>query len=137
MPPHGRADAGGISNLSALLLGGGSMNMMQAALRYAASGKPIFPVNPQNKQPLVKDWRNVATTDEAQIRKWWARFPQAMIGLPTGRVSGVWVVDCDGPEGRANFKALCAEHGYTPQTLRAKTKRGFHYYFIMPAGVDR
>lgn len=77
---------------------------LMAALSYAAGGIPVFPCSPVNKRPLTpaesapgaKDGGlYLASTDEAQIREWWRRFPKALIGARTGPVSGRFVVDLD------------------------------------------
>ena len=34
-------------------------------------------------------------TDAATIRKWWKRWPDALIGMPTGKVTGIAVLDLD------------------------------------------
>jgi len=44
---------------------------------------------------LVKKGFKAATKDPAQIRKWWSQWPSAMIGLPTGRTSGIDALDND------------------------------------------
>jgi putative DNA primase/helicase len=46
------------------------------------------------KHPRIRDWENQASTDEAQIRKWWQRWPTANIGIAAGR-AGLVVVDKD------------------------------------------
>lgn len=65
------------------------------ALGYAARGWPVFPCNPVNKRPLVEHGFKEATTDAFKVRSWWARWPNAMIGIPTGAASGFWVQDID------------------------------------------
>ncbi len=84
--------------------------MIRAALAYARAGFPIFPCNPTSdkaagsKAPLVpgeskKGARDgghwLATTDLVQIERWWRRWPEALIGFPTGARSGAVVVDLD------------------------------------------
>ena len=79
----------------------------EAALEYAAFGLPVFPCD-KYKEPLnaaKKDANGkpivgtgghcAATTDENQIREWWTRHPKALIGMATGKVSGIDVLDLD------------------------------------------
>jgi hypothetical protein len=56
------------------------------ALKYAQKlGLRVIPLVPGKKIPLIPDWPNEATTDEAKIREWWTRWPNANIGIVTGR----------------------------------------------------
>jgi putative DNA primase/helicase len=129
------------------------MTLLEHALAYAFRGWPVFPCHPATKQPLVKSdiegegGVKLATTDEAQIRAWWGRWPQAMIGLPTGQAIGAFVVDVDAGADKATgeiFEAaalqmqLAAAIGTPlPPTLVAMTPRGgVHLYFCYPAGED-
>lgn len=45
--------------------------MIENALKLARMGFHIFPLRENSKLPLVKNFPNVATTDEDQIKKWW------------------------------------------------------------------
>lgn len=72
--------------------------MGSAALRYARRGWKIFPCRERDetlevrgapklfkaKAPYTGHGCNDATTDEAVIRGWWTRWPNAMIGLAMG-----------------------------------------------------
>ncbi len=81
---------------------------LAAALRLARMGKPVFPCRP-NRAPLVAGGFKAATTNAEPIRAWWARWPRALIGMPTGAISGVVVLDLDlkdGRDGLAAFDAL-------------------------------
>ena len=62
-----------------------------ALLLAKRRGKPVFPCKP-DKKPYTNHGLHDATTDEATIRKWWAQYPDALIGLPTGNVSGLVVM---------------------------------------------
>lgn len=91
-----------------------SRKNLQAALDLAGAGIPVFPVN-QAKRPLVK-WKAAATTDLGQIRRWFAKWPDAMPAIPTGEASGLAVLDLDrkdGKDGAATIKAL----GFDTDTL--------------------
>lgn len=75
--------------------------LLSAALAYAHAGLPVFPCKP-DKKPYVKGGFHSATVDEQQVSKWWTKYPDAMIGMPTGPASGVWALDIDMPkEGAA------------------------------------
>ena len=72
------------------------MPMIEAALTYAHNGWLIFPLSPSSKSPLkgsqgYKD----ATRDAKKIQLWWQRYPTANIGLATGNLSGLIVLDID------------------------------------------
>lgn len=101
-----------------------SQALLDAALDYAHRGLPVFPCHPQTKRPLSHNGFKDATTDEGAIRSWWASHPNAMIGLPTGQRSGVWVLDIDDPEA---FEAACPVE--IPRTRRCDTGKGYHLYF--------
>ena len=104
-------------------------NELDAALDYAGRGIPVFPTNPLDKKPLTGSGFKDATTDEAQIRSWWSKWPNAMVAAPTGAVSGMWVVDLDVDpvkklDGMATLALLIAQHGEIPKTLMSITPRG-------------
>jgi Bifunctional DNA primase/polymerase, N-terminal len=115
---------------------------LDAALEYARKGLPVFPCNPLDKKPLTPHGFKDATTDEAQIRAWWGRWPNAMIGAPTGPASGAWVLDPDVDpikqlDGIAALAQLTARHGALPQTLTSITPRGGkHKFFAWDSNVD-
>ncbi len=70
------------------------MTPRQAALLLAAARVPVFPVA-TSKRPLTPHGFHDASTDPRQISTWWSRHPSANLAIPTGRPSGVDVVDVD------------------------------------------
>lgn len=76
-------------------------SLRHAALAYAAVGIPVFPLQPGDKQPIVKGGFQSATTNAFQIHQWWHknRTPLPNIGVPCGDPSGWWVVDIDPRHG--------------------------------------
>lgn len=107
--------------------------LVDAVLRLAGAGLYVFPCRPGSKIPATAHGFKDATRDPATIRRWWADRPAANIGIATGP-SGLGVVDLDGPEGIATWRALTAEHP-TDRTLTARTPSGgAHLYFRDPAG---
>jgi hypothetical protein len=80
----------------------------EAALAYAARGWAVFPLGEGSKLPKIakKDGGrgfHDATTDAAVVRSWWQRWPKANIGIRTGEVSGLLVVDIDGESGSGRW----------------------------------
>jgi hypothetical protein len=112
-------------------------SILDAALHYALALRiPIFPCNPDDKRPLTVHGFHDASRDEAQVRAWWTRFPDAMIGIPTGEVSGVWVLDIDvdpvkGVNGFPLWSELIARNGEVPTTLTSITPRGGRHLFFL------
>lgn len=101
--------------------------LLQAALDYASRGWRVFPLQGKRPFPGTHGFKD-ATTDTLTIRRWWRQHPDANIGVVTGRISGIVVVDIDGPEG----EAALAEFGPLPATPTARTGRGRHLYYSYP-----
>lgn len=64
------------------------------------AGAPVFPCcdargQEGDKKPLCNNGFKDATTDPQQIATWAARYPDALVGVPTGRRTGLFVVDAD------------------------------------------
>jgi hypothetical protein len=103
--------------------------ILNAALHYISDNIPVFPVSRVDKHPLCPNGFHDATIDEDQIRKWWAVWPRAMIGIAAGARFGAWVTDEDidakkNIDGRETMARLEAEHGSLPRTLTSITPRG-------------
>ncbi|NDL57007.1 bifunctional DNA primase/polymerase [Phytoactinopolyspora mesophila] len=86
--------------------------MLEAALRCASSGLPVFPCVPGAKRPLIQRGFYAATTALDEILDWWTRWPEANLAMPTGRHGGrvtFDVVDIDvhsGGNGYPQMKKL-------------------------------
>lgn len=107
--------------------------MLIHAQRYAADGWRVFPVEQKGKKPLIKDWPNAASTDNQQIRVWWAKWPQANIGLACGPGSGVFVVDIDVSGEKQGAASRAKFNGTMPDTLESRTgSGGAHLFFEYP-----
>jgi len=108
---------------------------LEAALQYAAD-VPVFPCNPKpgpgRNRPLTRQGFYDASRDPDIIRRWWEAWPDARIGMPTGRVSGRWVLDIDVKRPEANgFDTLeDLGHSILPETPMVQTASGgLHVYF--------
>ena len=81
--------------------------MLHAAASLSLFGVPIFPVKP-DKSPHIKSWQQKATTDQAIFEKWWKKWPEANIAMPTGAPSGLVAVDVDVKNGVNGYESLSA-----------------------------
>ena len=93
---------------------------------------PVFPCD-ANKRPLTRHGFKDATADPAEIRRLFANPAAVMIGMPTGEVTAVVVVDIDVKEGRQGRIWLDANSHRLPQTWTVRTASGgLHLYFRWP-----
>ena len=99
------------------------MTPKEAAKKYLSEGKSVIPTN--GKIPLVK-WEEFQTrlVNEETIEMWFEQMPTANIGIVTGKISGITVIDVDGEKGQASLKTI-----FLPPTYTVKTPKGWHLYF--------
>lgn len=106
-----------------------------AALNYMGRGWAVVPIAPAGKRPLVR-WQafQERPPTEGEIREWYARWPAAGVGVVTGVVSGLAVLDIDPRHGGTESLAeLERDHGALPHTVEAITGGGGrHVYFASP-----
>lgn len=103
------------------------MTPLEGALALAEEGLPVFPCR-RDKKPITERGCKDATTNLDIIAGWWMRFPDALVGVPTGSPSRLLVLDVD-PDGHAwyarNFERLNAGRIH-------RTQRGWHLLYRMP-----
>lgn len=111
---------------------------LDAALGLAKQGLAVFPARAKDKRPHVKNWPNVATTDAAQLRRWWREWPDAMPALPTGERNGFDVLDLDRKDSKDGFATLRAM-GHDPDGFAGPSldtpSGGRHIYFSHTPGL--
>lgn len=104
---------------------------LTAAKEYLALGLSVIPLKPRDKKPLIPSWRPYqerhATLEE--IEKWF-RDGTANIGIVTGKISGLAVVDFDTQDAIELAKAQ-----NFPKGPLVKTGKGFHAYVRYQDGV--
>jgi Bifunctional DNA primase/polymerase, N-terminal len=107
------------------------------ALELAAQGWAPFPCKWRGehaKAPLTINGFHDASRNPDQIRAWWTRWPQAMIGAPVPE--SLLVIDLD-PRHGGNLAELEKLTGPLPATLTVWSGRndgGRHLYYLRPAG---
>jgi len=114
--------------------------MLDHALDLAGLGWQVFPcrpTGPKAKAPLTEHGHLEASADPGQIRAWWSRWPNAMIGAPVP--AALLVLDIDPRHGGdVGLAQLEADHGVLPATLTTISGRGDggkHLYFRRLAGA--
>jgi P4 family phage/plasmid primase-like protien len=90
--------------------------------------------NRSGKHPASPHGVKDATTSRAQIKAWWSEGPDANIGIATGAVSGILVLDIDPRSGGGKtLRLLEKELGKLPKTVTALTGGGGkHLVFKYP-----
>lgn len=125
---------------------------LSAALELAQAGCPIIPLHGfidgkctcggrkgchPGKHPHITKPSKRATIKESQIIQWWRQWPNANVGLPTGKNFSRWVLDVDLDKGGGeSLKSLELKNGKLPLTQRTVTGNGFHYHFSYPADIS-
>jgi hypothetical protein len=127
--------------------------MKVEALRLANRALPVLPLHSihdgvctcskgqdcgsAGKHPRTLNGVKDATTDTKTIASWWTRWPDANIGIATGRVSSLVVLDVDPRHGGDDsLDVLIGQHGHLPDTVEVLTGgNGRHIYFAHE-GVD-
>lgn len=115
-------------------------NIAEFAQGYLARGWPVIPVEPGGKRPLVR-WESFQTRLPTleELAGWLRRWPDANLGVVTGHMAGLVVLDIDPPhQGDDSLLELERVHGTLPQTIEALTgSGGRHVYFAHPGGTLR
>jgi bifunctional DNA primase/polymerase-like protein len=110
--------------------------LIDAAMAYAAAGLPVFPCVPRGKRPAIPRGFLAASTNPETIRRYW-RIPDRNIGIPTGSISGFWILDIDQPDGESSRRALEAKHGPLPATVEVITgSGGRHLWFRYTCAIQ-
>jgi hypothetical protein len=126
--------------------------LLAAALLYASYGWKVFPCHTirggrcscgvdcasPGKHPLVQGGVYAATGSAAQIATWWARWPDANIGVATGMASGFIALDID--EKHGGFESLADLEGQFGKLVNtpscSKTGGGGKHILFRHPGVQ-
>jgi putative DNA primase/helicase len=106
---------------------------------YIRGGIKIFPCISDGKSPLITGWQEKASSSKEVVAAWWDKYPNANIGLLTGKKANLVVVDVDvkkGARGMESLKQLQDECGKLDTRMVHTPSGGLHYYFSYPQGVD-
>ncbi len=98
--------------------------MKDFALAYQQAGWPVIPCGPDKKALVQWDEYQTSLPTPEQVTQWWTAWPQAMIGVPLGKVSGLIRVDVD------NADAALQGFGGMPETAEFTTPSGGRGYLL-------
>ncbi|MBB3208910.1 hypothetical protein FHS27_004744 [Rhodopirellula rubra] len=105
------------------------MNTYESALEYADRGWNALPLKPELKMPL-ESWKRLqeerATKDEL---KYWFLETRNNIGIVTGKISNLTVVDCDNQEAIEKYYFTTE-----PSGLAVASPNGHHFYHYHAPG---
>ncbi|MCD9109930.1 bifunctional DNA primase/polymerase [Bradyrhizobium japonicum] len=105
--------------------------MLTLALSLAAAGTPVFPCRPENKRPFTSNGFKSASVFPHVLDRWWRDWPDALVGMPTGERTGVWVLDMDSHKGAAE-----SDLPYSlPPTRMVRTRSGGKHFYFRHAGL--
>lgn len=111
--------------------------MLNKAIEYAEYGLSVIPIRPRGKKPIItwEQYQKRQATQE-EIEGWFKKWPEMNIGIVTGDISKLGVVDLDSKE------ALKWANSNLPRPVAyQKTARGFQYFYKpngrpIPLGAD-
>ena len=107
----------------------------EAALDFRAKGYNVVPQSAVDKKHPAVRWKGLQDrlAEQGELEGWKHLFENG-VGFITGAVSGVIVIESDGPEGEAVIAQFEKLHGPLPSTLtiRSGSGRGLHRHFRHP-----
>ena len=108
--------------------------MLETALQYQEKGLSIIPVR-QDKKPLIP-WEPHQTrrAEPQEIKSWSSKWPNMNIGIVTGEISGMDVVDVDTPEGYELLAGALGDDVATFNPPIARTPRGGQHLYVQATG---
>lgn len=110
------------------------MNKIEQIKQYQKQQMSVILLQPKDKKPLLSSWAEFQSRrgTEEEVMEWFEKWPDANIGIVTGQVSGIDVVDFDTEEAFEQAK----QNGL-PDVPMVQTARGCHLYFKHTDGLRK
>ena len=105
--------------------------LLKSAMWYLEEMKwSVIPVG-KDKKPLIK-WEEYQKRlpTKAEVGKWWLQYPEANIGVVTGKVSNLACIDIDDP--MLKDKTIDSIEDYLKPPTTLTPRGGRHLYFTYP-----
>ena len=117
-------------------------NCLEAAIKYATQYNwAVFPVDAESKRPLTPHGCKDAKKSVGAIKNWWKKWPNANVGIATGSISGLIVIDEDidrdkDLDGFQSVRRWEQVNGALPETISVITGRGGCHLYFRYGGSD-
>lgn len=112
------------------------INNYEAAQQYMARGWNVIPLNKRTRTPDFP-WKEFQTryASPGELKEWFFETDN-LVGVVTGELSNLTVVDTDSEDATALFAERNHVHHLDDltQTPTVQTRQGFHYYFTFESG---
>ena len=82
------------------------MHILDYARAYRKKGFSVIPLKPKDKRPVLASWTEFQTREptEQELLEWFNNGAKNNIGIVTGGISGIVVIDLDSEEALAFAK---------------------------------
>lgn len=106
-----------------------------SACLYAVRGYSVIPLR-LNKAPAIPSWEENKKTPWSMehIAEFWEQRPKANIGILTGKISGITVIDIDLNKDSHETSVLLSEF---PETYTVETPTGGYHLYYQYAPIDQ
>lgn len=111
------------------------VEMKDIALQYLMLGLSAIPVALREKRPALDNWALYSDRRPVpqEINKWWTMHPDWGVGITTGKMSKVVVIDCDDWD----LSQQLLRRFPTPWVAISPGHNSYHLYYQYPSGHAR
>lgn len=108
-------------------------DLFTQAFAFYVHGYSVMPLG-KDKRPLLGSWKKYQDTPatEEEIRAWWKKWPNANIGIITGKISGITVVDID-----TGGEKTVAVSKFPPTYTVRTPSGGYHLYYQYDQSIQQ
>ena len=112
------------------------MNIVNIATEYVDNGWNILPVKPEDKRPYMTNWLQYTRTHASKqtVMNWFSHLAGAGIGVVTGKVSNMVVLDI---ESDCPYPIEDILKRYPTQMYSRTGSGGYHLFYQYPTNVPR
>lgn len=107
------------------------MDLLEYANKYVSNGWSVLPVRPDEKRPFMTNWRQYMhqKADLQTVTSWFTKLNSAGVGMVTGKVSNMIVLDV---ENNCPFPIKDILEKYPTQLISKSGSGGYHLFYQYP-----